>query len=138
LVVHPSAPLLLFIVEGSDSEYFRLAVSCSEFQQLLPVFTHTCIALRTTQPKFLRLHANGGFTRRSPHRGRLNVVSWSFSDPCLCCCERQRSSGDEDARLPAGAELGEPAPALASALLQPSKPPPVPLRTPFPHHVVLS
>lgn len=106
LVLYQSVPLLLFIVKDNDSVCFCLAISCSEFQQLLPTFTHISFALRTPKPTFNQVHSNGGFTLRSPHCGCLNTMYWRFSDSCLYYYERQRKSGDREAGcMPSGPAL---------------------------------
>lgn len=106
LVLYQSVPLLLFIVKDNDSVCFCLAISCSEFQQLLPMFTHISFALRTPKPTFNEVHSNSGFTLRSPHCGCLNTMYWRFSDSCLYYYERQRKSGDREAGcMPSGPAL---------------------------------
>lgn len=93
LVVYQSVPLLLFIVKGSDSGHFCRAISCSEFQHLLPTFTRVSFALHTTKPMFNQLHGNSGFTLRLPRGGWLNMileVLWLR----LCYYERRRNWGD--------------------------------------------
>ena len=118
LVVYQSVPLLLFIVKDNDSVRFCLAISCSEFQQLLPMFTHISFALRTTKLMFNQLHGNSGFTLRLPHCGCLNIVYWRFSDSCLYYYERQRNSGDREAgSMPSGPALSREKLLLISTVL---------------------